>query len=246
MTHEELSDLYELYVMGALDPEERAELEQHLATSCAQCKAGIRSALSLGAFMATLPDSIQPPKALRRRVLASIGVEPKSSRIWLSALAALSACLLISVLVLWIEDTRHKDELASVQAQLRQASTDLSRIEVAFRFLNEPETKRAVFGKGQPVPPRGSVFVNPRGVLLFASNLPPTPSDRTYELWILPKTGNAIPAGLFQSDAQGNTLYLRDSPVDMSATKAIAVTVEPASGSPAPTTTPIIVAALTD
>jgi anti-sigma-K factor RskA len=81
-----------------------------------------------------------------------------------------------------------------------------------------------------------------RGVLLVASNLPPAPSGKIYELWVISKQGMPRPAGLFQSNLQGDALYLRGGALDVAATAAIAVTLEPASGSNAPTTTPIVVA----
>jgi anti-sigma-K factor RskA len=236
MTHDELRDLHELYVLGVLDGEEKIELEQHLATNCPQCAAGLRKALRFSSMLGTLPEAVEPSRDLRRRVLASVGLEPKGGRWWLGALAALSACLLIGVVVLSLDDTRRKDELATVQTQLRQTANDRSRMEEVLRFLNEPETKQVVFGEGQVQPPRGRIFVNPRGVALIAANLPPAGAGKTYEMWLVPKTGAPVPAGLFQSDAQGNALYLRTGAVDLSGTKAIAVSVEPASGSQTPTT----------
>jgi anti-sigma-K factor RskA len=84
------------------------------------------------------------------------------------------------------------------------------------------------------------------GVLLLASNLPQPPSGKTWELWLILKDDPAPkPAGLFQSDPQGNALYLMPGPVAAS-TAAVAVTLEPDSGSPAPTTKPVIVAPLAD
>ncbi len=113
----------------------------------------------------------------------------------------------------------------------------------ALKFLNEPETKQVVFGQGQPKPPRGRVFVNPnRGVMLMVANLPQAPAGKLYELWLIPKTGAPQPAGLFQSDSQGNALYLREGLVDLSKTGAVAITLEPEAGSNAPTTTPLFVA----
>jgi anti-sigma-K factor RskA len=99
------------------------------------------------------------------------------------------------------------------------------------------------FGQGAPQPPRGNVFVNPAsGVLLIASNLPALESGKTYEMWVIPKGGAPKPAGLFQSDKQGNAVHLLSGPIDAAATGAIAVSVEPEAGSQAPSTTPIIVA----
>jgi anti-sigma-K factor RskA len=89
--------------------------------------------------------------------------------------------------------------------------------------------------------------MNPkRGVLFLASNLPPAPQGRIYELWIIPKGGAPRPSGLFQSDAAGNAMHMVTGPIDIASTGAFAVSVEPEAGSPAPTTTPIIVAPVGD
>ena len=53
-----------------------------------------------------------------------------------------------------------------------------------------------------------------------------------------------VPAGLFQSDADGTALYLRKEAVDVAAVKAVAVTLEPEGGVPQPTSQPLIVAVL--
>lgn len=79
----------------------------------------------------------------------------------------------------------------------------------------------------------------------MASNLPPAPEGKIYELWLIPKGGNPVPSGLFQSDLQGNALFVRSGEVDAN-TAAVAVSVEPEAGSTAPTTKPLIVAAVSD
>jgi anti-sigma-K factor RskA len=89
------------------------------------------------------------------------------------------------------------------------------------------------------------VFVNPsRGVLLIASNLPRTPADKIYEMWIIPKAAKPVPAGLFQSQDDGNAMHVQPGMVDVSSTAAIAVTVENQAGADQPTTQPLIVAPL--
>ena len=87
--------------------------------------------------------------------------------------------------------------------------------------------------------------MNPKGgVLLLASNLPAAPEGKIYEMWVIPKAGNPVPAGLFQSDAEGTALHMQKATVDLAATKAVAVTLEPAGGVPQPTSQPLIVAVL--
>lgn len=241
-TCQEFSELYELYAMGALDAEERSELEEHLATNCPVCAEGIKRATALVTMLATMPEQVQPSSRLRRRILASAGVQ-KSNWGWIGALAAATVALIVAVI--WLNGENHKraSDLAEARAEIRRTAADLASAQTALQFLNEPETKQVVFGQGQQQPPRGRVFVNAqRGVLLIASNLPPAPSGKIYELWVIPKQGAPQPSGLFQSNGQGDALYLRGGALDMNSAGAIAVTLEPASGSNAPTTTPIVVA----
>ena len=107
-------------------------------------------------------------------------------------------------------------------------------------FLQAAETRVVSFGPEEPKP-RGRVLLNPsRGVLLIASNLPPAPAGRIYEMWIIPKGGAPIPAGLFQTTAAGNALHLQEGALGLDST--IAVTLEPEAGSAAPTTTPLFAA----
>jgi hypothetical protein len=120
------------------------------------------------------------------------------------------------------------------------------RSRAAFAILYGPNTVEASFGGSQPLPPRGKVFVNSsQGVLLIASNLPRTPSDKIYEMWIIPKGAKPVPAGLFQSSEDGEAMHIRRGTVDVASTAAVAVTVENRTGADQPTSTLLIAAALT-
>jgi hypothetical protein len=242
MSCEELRDEYELYALGISDDAERAELERHLQSGCPNCSTGVKRALALNAWMMQLPADVEPPRNLRKRVLGSVGVETKNWGL-ISAWAAVIAGLLAAVFWLGVQDRDRAAGLAQARQQLLNSQAELSQVRQALVMLNEPETRQVVFGEGKPQPPRGRVFVNARrGVLLFASNLPQPAAGKTYELWVIPKSGAPTPAGLFQSDAAGNALYLSRVPVDIQQTGAVAVTLEPAAGSPGPTSTPVIVA----
>ena len=241
-TCQEFAELYELYALGALEMENRSEIDEHLRTGCETCARGIKDATALVSLLATMPEQVEAPSRLRRRVLASVGVE-KPRWGWIGAFVAAAAALIIAVI--WFEGQNRESDaaLAAAREEIRRTAADLASAQSALQFLNEPETKQVVFGQGQPQPPRGRVLLNPRrGVLLMASNLPPAPLGKIYELWVIPKRGAPQPAGLFQSNLQGSALYLRAGTVDLATTGAIAVTLEPAAGSNAPTTTPIVVA----
>lgn len=252
MTHDELAELYDLYALGVLPAEENMEIEAHLARKCSTCQWGVRNALELSSLVAVIAEAVEPPRSLRKRVLASVGGPQPVSRNWMGALAFLSAALLIAVGVIGMEERRKAEELADARDQIRRAqeqvrsnSADLGKLQAAFQFLNEPETEQVVFGKGQPQPPRGRVFVNQRhGVLLIASNLPQAPAGKIYQMWLIPKNGAPQAAGLFRSGPEGTAFHVLSGPLDRAQTKAVAVTLEPEAGSAAPTSTPIITAAL--
>jgi anti-sigma-K factor RskA len=151
---------------------------------------------------------------------------------WVAALAA--ACSLIVALWISLEKRTTDRELTNARVTLQQTVAERDRLEQAFTFLNQPETRQVNFGQGQPAPPRGNFFLNPRmGVLLIASNLPALAAGKTYEMWVIPKGSAPRPAGLFQSGPQGTAMHILSGAMDSNVT--LAVTIEPESGSPAPT-----------
>jgi anti-sigma-K factor RskA len=243
--------------LGALAAEEKGEIDEHLSRGCPECRAGVQHGLEVNAMLAILPEQVNPPKRLRKRVLASVGARPAAPA-WQGIWAVVAGCLAIALVIVALKMTSDLDEtrrgLRASNAQreearreLRANQAQLSQVEEALQFLNEPQTIQATFGGGATIPPRGRIFVNPnRGVLLLVAHLPPAPAGKTYEMWVVPKKGAPQPAGLFQPDAQGNALHLQPGPVNRAQTAAIAVSVEPASGSPGPTTKPFIVAPLAD
>lgn len=231
MTCEQLRDSYELYSLGLLEGEERHEVEVHLARNCAVCQRYFKDALGVNALLLSQAQEVVPPSRLRRRVTSSVGREG-AVWTWIAALAA--ACSLIVALWLSLEKRTADRQLANARLTLQRTVAERDRMERAFTFLNQPETRQVNFGQGQPVLARGNVFLNPRmGVLLIASNLPALPAGKAYEMWVIPKGGAPRPAGLFQSGPQGTTMHIQSGPMGPDVT--VAVTVEPESGSQAPT-----------
>ena len=78
------------------------------------------------------------------------------------------------------------------------------------------------------------------GLLVTSQNVPAIPAGREWQLWILPKKGNPISAGIFQPDANRAVLKLTRpaAPMRMKDAAALTITVEPAGGSPQPTSKP--------
>jgi hypothetical protein len=231
MTCGELRDSYELYSLGVLEGEEKREIEAHLGRNCADCQKYLNEALAVNSLVLSHTPGVVPPSRLRRRVMASVGVE-RTGWTWLAALAA--ACALIVAMWLSVGKRTADRELAEARRTLQQSVAERDRLEQAFNFLNQPETRQVNFGLDKPAPPRGNFFLNPRlGVLLVASNLPVLQRGKAYEMWVIPKGGTPRPAGLFQAGPQGTAMHILNGAVDANVT--LAVTVEPDSGSQSPT-----------
>jgi anti-sigma-K factor RskA len=244
MTCAERHELFELFSLGALEQAEQSDLEEHLARGCETCERSFQEAVAMNAVMLGLGSEQgnlpSPSKKLRRRVLTGVGLE-RSGWGWLGALAA--AGLAVIAVFLATQERDRTNELANTRQDLLRTAAERDRLAQALSILDQPETKQVSFGKDKPQPPRGNVFLNSKlGVMLFASNLPKLAPGKAYEMWLIPKGGSPRPAGLFQSNEQQSAIHLVQGPVDTEGLGAVAVSVEPEAGSPAPTTQPIIVA----
>lgn len=247
---DDLRDLYALYALGVLEEPERSQIEAALRSGSEEAQKNLRQAMENNALLTAAVPLAEPPARLRKRVMASVGVEPKSSFQWMWAWVAATAAALVGAVYLGNESQQRSSELAQVRVELQTAlsqaastNTELVRARSVLDFLNAAETKLVTFGPADPKPPKGRVLLNPgKGVVLIASNLPPAPAGKIYEMWIIPKRGSGkpIPAGLFQSTQGGTALHLQSVQVELDS--AIAVTLEPEAGSPQPTTTPLFVA----
>jgi anti-sigma-K factor RskA len=236
MTHAEMESLYELYVLGALESDLANEIDEHLGDQCAFCLEKLRDAVLVTSAMAGLAESQSPPPQLRDRILASVGgtAKPKTSRNWLFGLATAAALLL--AVAAW--SLRNLD---LVRGELSLMQQERDQLRSVVEILSRPETRTAQFGR-EVNAPHGRVFLSQTGGLVFVGqNLPKLAADKAFELWYVPAQGAPQPAGLFRPNAEGRSVQVSPAPANGLHAAAIAVSIEPAGGSSAPTTTPILV-----
>jgi anti-sigma-K factor RskA len=67
------------------------------------------------------------------------------------------------------------------------------------------------------------------------AGLPTLPPERVYQLWFARPGGPPVSGGVFRVDVRGEALTVVAIPVALEPARAVAVTEEPAPGSPAPT-----------
>jgi anti-sigma-K factor RskA len=242
------------YVIGSLDPDERATFEAHLA-GCEECAAEVRALRRVTDALAHAVPQRTPRPELRQRVLeslqgaatppaASAGVERRARR-WLPL-----AAMLVLTLGIGVYAARLQSRVADLEARLEQALvqasaadravTDARRVSAelqsAMGVLAAPDLVRIDLA-GQPTAPRATaraLWSRARGMVFTASNLPPLPAGRVYQVWVV--TGPApVSAGLLTPDTSGGGLTFFSTPPDIPPPTALAVTLEPAGGVPAPT-----------
>ena len=243
------------YAMDAVPVEDRAAFERHLA-GCEPCRQEVRGLREASAALAAAtavrpsaafreatlraaaqtrqlpPATAAPPApwpALRRQALGLRGWRPRLG----VALAGAVACVLaVAAIVVGIS-------AYGMHSRLDQAQGHDHAVAVV---LGAPDAKMMT----APVTTGGTATVvmshRERALVFTAADLRVLPSSESYELWLMGPAGNK-PAGMINMSGSGKMA----SPMvvsGLSSGDSVGMTVEPAGGSPHPTTPLVVVIAL--
>ncbi len=249
--HPQFEEDFELYALGALDLEEKQALESHLR-QCSECSAKLVEANARLALLALAAPAKDVPNAVKDRLMRRVHAEaspapstamPAYFRWLVPVLSAAALALLVVAVQLKLENGALVRSQSDLQLEARALQQETERERDVLDVLTSSDTVKVtlVSGAARPVP-EGKAFYHARkGLLFYASNLPAPPSDRTYQLWLVPTQGNPIDAGVFKVDNLGNGQVLLPKLPPGVAAKAFAVTLEPAGGVPQPTGPKVLV-----
>jgi anti-sigma-K factor RskA len=260
--HEQFAEDLSLYALGSLEGEERQALETHLE-GCASCRRELELLRGDCSLLALTTVGPKPPARARQRLMAAIANEPRlpatapeRQRSWWTNFGraglgwvAAAALALVCIGLVGKNSTLQRDVAslrAQFQAQLNDQGSKLEQANEVVATLLDPEaTKIELVAVGNKPQPRGKAIYQRRNrnLIFFASNLPPLPAEKIYELWLFPASGGApIAAGLFKPDARGSATVVNPPLPEGVEAKNFAVTLEPESGShESPRGTPVIV-----
>jgi anti-sigma-K factor RskA len=224
---EEIDDLLPAYAVDALEREDHVQLLEHLA----ECREHDAELLAYRAVVGRLPAIIEEraaPARLRNdmlRAFDSAGRDaspPTAPRRWRMSprqrLRPAFAYGLVAVLFLVVTS------LAAWNIFLQ--STDGEESVIFGTAERDGMRLRGVYFPGQQL-------------ALLEVDMPPPPPDRVYQAWQLTSRG-PVSLGLLQHNKGAVAFW----GVNLSGATAVALSAEPAGGSVAPTTPPLIVSQL--
>ncbi|WP_093802146.1 anti-sigma factor domain-containing protein [Streptomyces sp. Wb2n-11] len=235
------------YALNAVPDEERKSIERHLR-QCSPCDQEIRELTATAARLGT-DVTVTALPGMKDQVMARIQAVPQLSQLPPQAAAVdaphqvvsartartgnmsrlvLAACVVAAAAfggtAAWQYQEARQAEQRAVQAS--QRSADMARV------LAASDARRAAGSiKGGA---RATVIVSRSqdSAVFLASGLPDLADGRTYQLWFA-DNGTMRPAGLLRHDGG----LVMEGKVGKAT--GMGVTVEPAGGSPQPTTTPL-------
>ena len=258
------------YAVDALDADERASFEQHLAV-CADCRAEVAELSATAHSLGSLSEAT-PPASLRASVLSGISrVRPLPP---LDEDAAEPVATTTAGPAAPVPTGADADEPATAEPVDEPGGevVPIRRRRTAWFAAAAAAAVIAIGGLvwspwsddsgstspiGQVTAAADAMKVSTtKGALttevvyskqlgkaaISVTGLPPAPDGKTYQTWYIGADGSATSAGLLTSDADGRGSMLLQG--DANSAANVGVTLEPAGGSAQPTTQPLVVLAL--
>jgi anti-sigma-K factor RskA len=264
MIPERMEENAALYVLGALGADEIRAFEAELARNPELQRLVTQLRDTTGALAGAVP-ALNPPPALKARILARIAPEQKivalpapvaGKRMWIPW--ALAACLAILCGILGrqtgtlreqlTEQSQRMGELNRLADGLRAETNHLQQAVAALQETNRLAGLRIAMLSSlladSPKAVAVSLWDNEKQNGVFVvRNLKPLPADKDYQLWIIdPKYKTPVDAGVFQVDANGNVRLEFKAHLPIETPNQFAVTEEQKGGVPVPTLTSMVLA----
>ena len=249
-THEQFADDLALYAVGSLDLPERMALEAHLE-ECPACRRELEQLRGGFGLLSLAASGPKPPGRSRQRLLAAIAKEPRHLPAllqrrgfsWMLGWIATAALVILSFGLAVQNGALHRD-LDNLKARYAKQGSDMQQAKEVMATLLDPEAQRVtlVAAKNAPQPQGKAIYQRrSRSLIFLASNLPPLPAEKIYELWLIPTSGSPIAAGLFKPDSRGSAAIVNPPLPEGAEAKKFCVTLEPESGSHEAVRGPVVI-----
>lgn len=260
MTCAEFQEQVAALALGALDSEEAAACQAHLAepvahTGCAEALA--RANATTGRLADALPP-VRPGDAVWRGIEARIGAEAappsrgalRETVAWALAAAAAVALYITASARVDAEKRAEQGVVMTDQARESEAARQRCRIELeslrgagemereAIALLAQPGTRAVSLAPVAGAPHRATAIVNAAAKrAIVVSSAMPAVEGKDYQLWVIRGQKAPQPAGFLRPTARGLSIGEIDRKLlEAAMPEQLAVSLEPAGGAPTPTT----------
>lgn len=262
MEHQGYKELLAISALDALDGTDALHLEAHLKT-CVECRREISELREAAGLLAHAGPMHAPSDDLRARILADARAEGRAARPsdklsnvtplassregFATRLLRIAAILLLIgvafVLISMFLVGQH--EIARLTGEVEVQKAELNREreariegQKALAVIMSRDAKTIQLAGTQTAQNARAMFVfdqkSGRAVLM-TDGLPMTSADKAYEVWFIPKGHAPMPGKVFTVDSSGHAMISDQMPSEAMNGAVIAITVEPKSGSGAPT-----------
>jgi anti-sigma-K factor RskA len=271
MTCDEVAELSGLFVLDALEPEERHAVMAHLET-CPEAHEEMRAVGGVAPALASVAQPVDAPPELKSRVMAAYAADAAAGQLAAQtqklpgrfstggraaqplAVAPVSAVPSRAAwqLPAWASWTMAIAAVLVVavvgvwaiglQNRVNQAEQQAAELSQAIAAFSQPGSSVAILRDANDPNASGFAAVSPEGnVYVVMAGLPDAPAGQVYQAWYI-ADGQPVSAGLMPADENG--LIVMNGPPPAPGTSTVAITVEPAGGSAQPTSDPIVVGEL--
>ncbi len=240
-----LEDLFPFYALGAASPEERAAVEAYAAAH-PEARARLDEMLRSAALLPYAALPVNPPPALKERILDRARAEAAASRApqrvsgrsrrrgWLMPAFSLASLLISVAAILWGISLRN--QVLQLQVQTAALQQELNSQRTVLAQISSPNARTFAVA-GTPLQPEahGQLIADAStgSAVLIVSGLKQLSPGSTYEFWLI-QGKNAVPAGLFNVDAEGRAILPVPHNPALASYNVVGVSIEPAGGSPQP------------
>jgi anti-sigma-K factor RskA len=225
--HDRWSEDVAAYMLGALGPDEMAELERH-AEDCERCRSEIRWLTPVVNAMAEAPPRRQPPPQLRERLLAEVRADAREAGTSVEPAAGLRARI-----AGWHLGSLTWKPLAGLAAVVLVVAA-IAGYEVGSGGGGGGAVSTFVSPQSSGV--QAQVVSEDGAGEIHLADVKPLPENRVLEAWVR-RDGEVEPVkALFVPDSEGEASTMLGS---MRGVDLVMVTTEPAGGSKSPTSAPI-------
>jgi anti-sigma-K factor RskA len=180
-------------------------------------------------------------------------------RWWAAVLLPAAAGLAFASVYLWVQNQRLDVDLARLRVTMEQQQDQLQQEvqrqeQLREQFQDAHEVAELMAARDTMIVPltsqRGTshgtarvVYNGQMGMLYYDGVLDAPPAHKSYQLWLVPKNGDPVSAGVFNPVSGQDTHWMMKLPKGLDP-KAFAVTLEPSGGMPHPTGPKVLLGAV--